>query len=342
MSNQFWTGMAIIFFGGALTGSFALPLKSSRVWHWENSWLIFAVVSLLFLPLVLAAGLVPRLQDVWETVPPRALAYPLIFGFFWGIAQLTYGLGIKAVGMGLAIAIVQGLSCLSGSLVPLLVFNPSDLTQPRGLLLIGSMPILFVGLALYGKAGTRREKEQASSDLTVRKAGSSFLTGLFICIFTGIVGSSINLGFAFGKDIIQQSQQLGAGPVTSTYAVWALVLGAGFFPNLLYCFFLLFRNGTWSLFTQRGSVKEAGIACAMALLFLPGILAYGIGANMVGVYGTSVGFALFAASQILSSNTLGVLTGEWKSTSPKTRMLLAAGTVVTLISVVVLNLGGVF
>jgi uncharacterized membrane protein YgaE (UPF0421/DUF939 family) len=45
---------------------------------------------------------------------------------------------------------------------------------------------------------------------------------------------------------------------------------------------------------------------------------------------------------ILSSNFLGILTGEWKGTSPGTRRVLTAAVVVILISVLVLNLGGLF
>jgi type II secretory pathway component PulM len=45
---------------------------------------------------------------------------------------------------------------------------------------------------------------------------------------------------------------------------------------------------------------------------------------------------------VLSSTVLGVLTGEWKSTSARTRKLLAMGVAAILISVVVLNLGGLF
>jgi hypothetical protein len=64
--------------------------------------------------------------------------------------------------------------------------------------------------------------------------------------------------------------------------------------------------------------------------------------TLVGQYGTSIGFTLFIAAQILASSILGILTGEWKATSPRTRRGLAGALVVTLISVIVLNLGGLF
>jgi L-rhamnose-H+ transport protein len=342
MSDHFWLGMAVIFISGALNGAFALPMKFTRQWKWENTWLVFAASALLVIPWLLAAGFVPHLAEVYRGVSTRALLAPLIFGFLWGIAQVTFGLGISAVGMALAFAVVAGLSCLSGALVPLLVLDPADLLRPRGVLLLISMPILFAGLVLYGMAGRRREKEQTPAGARPGAAAMTFMTGLAICIFTGIFGSNINLGFAFSGRILEKAVALGALPVTSTYASWALVLGAGFIPNLLYCLLLLFRNGTWPLFLRPGSARETGLAIAMGLLWLSGMVGYGIGATLVGKYGTSLGYTLFITAMILSSNFLGILTGEWKATSSRTRRVLTAAVVVILISVIVLNLGGLY
>jgi hypothetical protein len=63
---------------------------------------------------------------------------------------------------------------------------------------------------------------------------------------------------------------------------------------------------------------------------------------MVGKYGTSVGYALLVAMTILSSTSVGVVTKEWKGTLPQTRRLLATAMSVVLLSVVVLNVGGLF
>jgi type II secretory pathway component PulM len=67
-----------------------------------------------------------------------------------------------------------------------------------------------------------------------------------------------------------------------------------------------------------------------------------VGATFAGRYGTSIGFTVFIAAQILASNALGLLTGEWKQTSARTRQMLMVAVAVTLIAVIVLNLGGLF
>jgi L-rhamnose-H+ transport protein len=342
MVGHFWLGMAIIFVSGVLNGSFPAPMKCSRRWRWENTWLVFATLALLLLPWLLARGFVPGLAELYRGAAPRMLLYPLVFGFFWGIAQVTYGLGISAVGMALAVAVVSGLSCLGGSLVPLLVLSPAALLQPRGLLLLFSMPVLIAGLSFCGAAGQRREKEQAKVATPASGRGRSFLAGLGICIFTGIFGANLNLGFVFGGGLLRRSIEMGANPIAATYAVWALVLGAGFIPNLFYCLYLLVRDRTWSLFNQTGWLRESLLGVAMALLWLGGMVGYGIGATLAGKYGTSLGYVLLTASIILASNLLGILTGEWKATSPKTKQLLAAGIALIIGSVIILNLGGLF
>jgi L-rhamnose-H+ transport protein len=223
-----------------------------------------------------------------------------------------------------------------------LVFHPEDLFRPRGLLLLLSIPFLVVGLIFYAFAGRRREKEQADPSAGSSPPKSSFATGMALCIFTGIFGSSYNLGFAFGGDVIRSSLRNGAGPLTSTYAVWAIVLGAGFIPNLVYCVYLLAKNRTASLFVRSGWTREAVLGIAMALLWITAVLGYGIGATLVGAAGTSTGYMLFIAASILFANAFGLMAGEWKGASVRTQRYLAAALAFILIAVIVLNLGGLF
>ena len=342
MSDHFWLGMAIIFLAGVANGGFALPMKYSRRWQWENTWFVFATLSLVIVPWSLATAFVPQLGEVYRGVSSRALAYPVVFGFLWGFAQVTFGLALGMVGVALTFAVTSALGSLSGSLVPLLAFDPSGLFRPRGLLLLLSIPFLLLGLVLYGMAGRRREREQAARATDVLAAQGGFATGLALCIFTGIFGACFNVGFAFGNDVIRAALLHGATPVTSTYALWALVLSGGFVPNFVYCTYRLFRNRSWPLFLRSGSPREALLSVAMGVLWATAIFSYGIGATFVGKYGTSIGFMLFVASSILAANAFGILSGEWRGTVPTTKKLLVAAIALILAAVVVLNLGGLF
>jgi L-rhamnose-H+ transport protein len=314
-------------------------MKYFQVWRWENMWMLFSLLSRFTFGL-LAVTFVPNLWAVYSSTPTRTLLSTLCFGLLLGIGQVTYGLGIASVGTSIAIAVVSGVSCASGALLPLIFLNPTDLFRPRGIFLLVSMPVLMMGLILYSIAGRRREKEQGAA----RGIGVSlgFATGLAICIITGILGSSVNLGFAFGGGIIRNSLGRGGNAVNSTYAVWALLFAASFIPNVIYCSYLLFRNRGWSLFFRTGCGKELALSTGMALLSSAAFIGYGIGATVLGQYGTSVGWAAFVAATIVSSTLAGLVMGEWKNTGQRThRLLFSAGTVI-LASVVVLDLGGLF
>lgn len=337
MQRQFWFGALTIFASAIFNGSFTLPMKWARRWRWENTWLFFSLVYLLVLPWFLAAAFVPELAEVYRQVGSRQLLYPFIFGFLFGISLVTFGISVSSIGMAITFAVTLGLNSLTGSLIPLLVLDPEALFRRQGILLLVSMVFLLLGLFLYGVAGRQREKEQNES--TAPMASRGFGAGLALAIVSGIFGASFNLGFAFSGDIIQRSRQLGANTVTSTYPVWALVLSAGFIPNLVYCLYLLGKNYTWRPFAEAGWLREAALAIAMSLAAVTAILGYGVGATLVGKYGTSIGFTLFMSTSILVSNGLGVLTGEWKLTSQRTRGVLAAGMAAVLVSVVILNLG---
>ncbi len=342
MSNHFWFGMSVIFFSGLLNGAFAMPMQYSRTWKWENFWLVFSVVGILIVPWTLAVTLVPHLFAVYGSVSPRALLLPMLFGLFWGFAQVTFGISLRAVGVALTFAVVSALGSLSGSLIPLLVFHPEDLLRPRGILLLLSTPFLIIGLVLYGFAGRRREKEQAAQGGDVQAAKFSFAKGMALCLFTGIFASSFSLGFVFCGDVIKASLRHGAGPITSTYAAWSIVLGAGFIPNLLYCVYLLIRNDSAGFFAKSGWRRESLLAVAMAVMWIGAVLIYGIGATLMGVYGTSIGYMLFVATSILLANGFGLMTGEWKGTTRRTHQLLLAAVGFILVAIIVLNLGGLF
>jgi L-rhamnose-H+ transport protein len=342
MAEHFSLGMAAILASGVFNGAFPLPMKMTRGWKWENTWLTFSVAAVLLLPWLLAILFVPHLAHVYSRASRQSIELPALFGFLWGIAQVTFGIGIDAVGMAVAIAVVSGLGALSGALVPLLVLHPEDVFRPRGIFLLVGLPVLLVGIFLYGKAGRLRERDVARSKSISVATSQNFMKGLAICLFTGIFASTFNLGFAFSDGLPRLAVELGATPASATYAVWAVVFTAGFLPNLIYCAYLLSRHHTWRLFMSGDSLRNLILSLAMAALWVTGVFGYGVGATLAGTYGTSIGFTLFMASSILSSNAIGLWSGEWRMTSTFTRRVLTAGMIIILLSVVVLNLPGFF
>ena len=83
-----------------------------------------------------------------------------------------------------------------------------------------------------------------SSVLTSRK-------GLLICLLSGVLSACFNIGFALTADISKAAERLGASPTDSTFAIWALILGAGFLPSAGYTLYLLNKNRSFKLFRTK-------------------------------------------------------------------------------------------
>ena len=327
-------GLGILIVSGMLTASFPVPLKLSRAWRWENTWLVYASLALVAIPISIAALAVPELRQVYGSVGLSGYAAPVLFGFCWGIAQLTFGLAITVVGMAMAFAIVIGLSAALGSFIPLIVFHPQDLAGQPGVILLVSVLLLGGGLVLYGQAGRRREQESGNPE----RSGKTFRKGLLLCVFTGCLGSMLNLGFAFSGQITGAAIAHGATAARTTFAVWAVVLAVGYLPSFAYTLHLLRKNRTAPCF-RKSPVRETLLAALAAVLWLFGMLGYGIGATRMGAYGTSIGFAVCQTVLLLWSSALGIITGEWRTAASATQWRMGASVALLIASVVVLGLG---
>ncbi len=327
-------GLGIVMVSGTLTASFPLPMKFSRAWRWEHTWLVYATLALVVIPMSLAAWAMPHLLSFYTSLPPKNLLLPLVFGFGWGIAQVTFGLSIARVGMAMAFAIVIGLSALLGSMVPLAVFHPKALTGQPGAILLASAVLLVWGLILYARAGRERDFAVAASGMD----SGAFLKGLLLCVFTGCFGSMINMGYVFGRNIADQAMRRGVSAERATLCVWAVVLAAGYLPNLVYTLYLLKRNRSARMF-QKCFLRETLLALAAAGLWLFGMLGYGVGADVMGTYGTSIGFAACMTVLLLWSSALGIFAGEWRAASSRARSRMRVGVAFITASMLVLGTG---
>ena len=73
---------------------------------------------------------------------------------------------------------------------------------------------------------------------------------------------------------------------------------------------------------------------------MTGKAAYGAGALSLGKLGTSVGWSLFVASMIIVANVSGVLTGEWRGSSPRILGIMATGITTLMIAIMVVGMAG--
>ena len=126
----------MILLAGIMAGNCMLPMKFSRRWKWENTWLVFSLVSLVLLPWALALLLAGDVLAVYRGLTLAQWLLPFALGAGWGIAQVLFGLSIARLGLALGCAVIIGLGSLFGTLVPLFFKNREVLATGRGALIL--------------------------------------------------------------------------------------------------------------------------------------------------------------------------------------------------------------
>jgi L-rhamnose-H+ transport protein len=331
MTGSVLAGLAMILVAGVLAGNCMLPMKFARRWHWENTWLVFSLVSLVVLPWGLALLLAGNVLEVYRGLSLSQWLLPFALGAGWGIAQVLFGLSIARLGLALGCAIIIGLGSLFGTLVPLFFKNREVLGTPRGALILSGLAVMVAGVIVSALAGRRREQKR-------QVAGGGYAGALALAVLCGLMAPMVNYSFAFGQDIAERAVRLGVPSTHAGYAVWPVGLFGGLLPNLAYSIFLLFRNQTWGAF--RGPwAREAGLAALMGVFWMGAMSIYGVAAVYLGALGLSVGWGLFQIFNIMSANVSGVLTGEWRTAPPGALRTLYVGLVLLGCATVILAAG---
>jgi L-rhamnose-H+ transport protein len=321
-------GILLSVVAGILNGSFATPTKYVKKWKWENIWAVWGVVGMVLFPWFLVWVTVPGAAHFYAQAPARPILYLIIFGLGFGLAQIFFGLGIAAIGLSLNFAIAIGLSTALGSLVPLIALHPEAIPTLKGKMIFLGVGFMLAGIVLSAIAGREKERElQPSLDLPEEGAERrmSFKAGLFICILAGLGSPLINFGLAFGTPLIAQAAQAGVSPATRANVIWAPLVSASFIPYILYCTHLWRKNRSFHLYRESGTWMYFLFGAVMGVLWMGSTAIYGAVSAKLESMGPILGWPLFMASIILTSNAWGFATGEWKGTARKPRAFIFSG-----------------
>ncbi|MCX6624325.1 MAG: hypothetical protein NTY38_25330, partial [Acidobacteria bacterium] len=339
MIDPVLAGTAAVLFGGAVTASFALPMKFARRWSWESVWLAYSAVALLVIPAIAVWVSIPEAALVYEFVPVGTLLMTALFGLGWGVANVLFGLAVPIVGMALSFSVVVGMSAALGSLIPLILLNPGRIWTASGIWILAGVAFTLAGVAVLGAAGRRRELAREQP----RSAGSgnrpSVAAGLLLCICSGLLAPMLNFSFAFGSEISRQAIHQGATPLAAVNAIWLVALAGGFLSNGGYSLFRLARNRTWSDYRMPGTASHWGLTAAMGILWTGGLLLYGWGGNALGSLGSAVGWPVYQGAMIVGSTLLGAATGEWRGADSAFIRRNCLGLAILIAAIVVLSIG---
>jgi L-rhamnose-H+ transport protein len=339
MTTQFLTGLLLIVVAGALEGLFSLGVTRTPKWKWENSWGLGSLIALAVVPWPLALLTVPDLMGVYYRTPTTQLWLTFLFGVGWGLGGIFWGKAIAAVGMALGVSLLMGFINVFGSLLPFALFQRAKVATAGGLTLIIAVGVMILGIICIARAGRLKELDQNKSKDSSggsAKLRPPFSIGLIFCVVSGALSALVNFSFISGATIAVTAEQAGASVWARGFAIWALVFTGNYLVNFLYSVWLMMRNKSFGQIAQ-GDARHWFWVSFMGIAWPAGIAVYGIAASLLGEYGAYVGFPMMLVCSILFGNLAGALTGEWKSTSVRTKAAMGMGVAILIVALVVMG-----
>ncbi|HTJ14023.1 MAG TPA: L-rhamnose/proton symporter RhaT [Dinghuibacter sp.] len=346
---QVLLGIFFHFIGGAASGSFYMPYKRVRGWHWESYWIIGGLFSWLIVPPLAAWLTIPGFADIIRSTPSSTIGYTMLFGVLWGVGGLTYGLGVRYLGMSLGNSVVLGFCSAFGALLPAVYYNfvPQDgkttfselLGTTWGRVVLVGVLVCLLGIYICGRAGMLKEKELPEEEKKKSVSEFNLTKGLVVAIISGILSACFNFGIEAGKPMAEAAVRAGCNPLYQNNVIYITLLWGGLATNAIWCLMLNFRNRSFSDYGNKQTplLKNYLLSALAGTTWFLQFFFYGMGESKLGNGASS--WILHMAFIILIANAWGLVLKEWKGVSAKTRITITLGIAAILISVLLVGYG---
>jgi L-rhamnose-H+ transport protein len=335
--------------GGFSSGSFYMPFKKVKGWSWESYWIVGGFFSWLIVPPIAAYLTVPNFSEIISTTATSIKTVTYTMGLIWGIGGLTYGLGVRYLGMSLGNSITLGFCSAFGALVPSIYYNfyPVEgkvsftdmLSNTGGQWVLFGVLVCIIGIAISGKAGMLKEADLALDKEIKRDKDFSLVKGLIIAIISGILSSFFNFGIEAGKPMADEAVRQGFNPLFQNNVTYIVILWGGLTTNFIWCMYLNFKNKSFKDYTNSATPISKNImfsAIAGTMWFLQ-FFFYGMGESKLGNGASS--WILHMATIILTANFWGFYLKEWTGVSKKTFRTFLLGIALILASIFIVGIG---
>lgn len=342
-------GVLFHFIGGFASGSFYMPYKKVKQWNWESYWIVGGLFSWLIVPPLAAWFTVPGFADIISATPGSVIRYTLLFGVLWGFGGLTYGLGVRYLGMSLGNSVVLGFCSAFGALLPSIYynFNPAEgkttlndlLTTNWGLVVFAGIIVCLLGIYICGRAGMLKEKELPDADKKASVEEFNLTKGLVVAIFSGIMSACFNFGIEAGKPMAEAAVKAGMDPLYQNNVIYVVLLWGGLATNGVWTLLLNIKNRSFGNYTDTRTplMKNYLLSALAGTTWFLQFFFYGMGESKLGNGASS--WILHMAFIILVANMWGIVLKEWSKVSDKTRKTFILGIVAILLSVVLVGIG---
>jgi L-rhamnose-H+ transport protein len=354
-------GVIFHFLGGFASGSFYIPYKKVKGWAWESYWIVGGLFSWLIVPPLAAWLTIPNFSEIISQAGGAVIGYTFLFGILWGIGGLTYGLGVRYLGVSLGSSIILGLCMVFGSLIPSIYYDffpvagkdtfSQLIGNTWGQTVLLGLAVCVIGIIICGKAGMRKEKELSKGGTdphgVAAKTEFKFGLGLLVSIISGVLSACFNFGLEAGKPMAVVANTLwkAAHPgetgnfLYQNNVTYVVVLWGGLTTNFIWCMILNARNKTFGDYTNKKTPLLSNYifaALAGTTWFLQ-FFFYGMGESKLGNGPSS--WILHMAFIILTANMWGLVLKEWAGVSKKTKTTVIIGIITIIASVLLVGYG---
>lgn len=335
--------------GGVASGSFYMPFNKVKGWAWESYWIIGGLFSWLIVPPLAAYLTVPGFAHIIAAASGQILLFTFMMGLIWGIGGLSYGLGVRYLGMSLGNSVVLGFCAAFGAIVPSIYYsiNPTPgkvsftdmMASPGGKLVLLGVAVCLIGIAISGKAGMMKEKELPEEEQKKSIEEFSLVKGLIIAILSGILSSFFNFGIEAGQPLANAAVAAGYDPLFQNNVTFVVILWGGLTTNFIWTTILSLKNKTYGDFANTSTpiFKNITFSALAGTTWFLQFFFYGMGASKLGNGASS--WILHMSTIILTANMWGIYRKEWKGVRQKTKWTITTGIAVILIAVTLVGIG---
>ena len=336
-------GTGVFLLGGVAAAAYLLPFRGVKGWAYETGWLVCVLAGWLVFPLVFDAAVIPDFWTVLGAAPAATLLRTFGFGVLWGVGALCWALMVRYLGVGLGLGIGAGLCAATGTLLPpICTGHAADLVAtPSARTVLGGVAIALCGIVAVGMAGRFKEDEMSEEAKKKSVSEFDFRKGLVTAVIAGVASAGINFGLQGAPELEKAALAAGASPAWAGMPVLTVVLWGGVLTQLVWSICQHRKHKSFGdyLAFSASQLLNFGLSVAVGVLGVMQFVLQKAGEPLMGGF-RYISFAVLMSSAVFFSSILGLLLGEWKGTSRRTKTFLAIGVFVLAIGFAVMALGG--
>lgn len=306
------TGFIILIIAGICQGSFGLGYKKYPPFAWSVFWGIYSLLCA-FSATLSALIFARRIDIIFDAFS----LMPILCGALWGISSICFSKAINKIGMSMVYGISMGISTITGTVLPMLMYS----TYPQGIkaiLLVAGLILCVSGIAVVTLAGIRR-------DGGLKKSA----TATVMAIASGLGSGAMNVGFSASEMLGADLMQSDFSDAAISAIRWLPVLVGGCMMCVVWCIGEGSVKKELNTIIKPGALVRTVKLFGVSIVWYAALLLYGLANTQLSDKVGEAAWALFNALALLISVGWGLKTGEWKNTSKK---ILFAGCILLIIS----------